>query len=186
VWPHDGRQTQLLEDEFLRQLAGGSLAYTEAAPVTRPRPRRPETPRNATDPHAPHPIGGAARKLLSFSYLAYGDDTAPAPIARARLDVTAPIRMVARESLAHRGESAELAGRSAPAASLTLQADPPEGRGWRTLARVRAGRDGRWRARVRVPRTAIGGRYRFRARAAPSPRQGYAAAASRPAAIGVR
>jgi hypothetical protein len=59
VRPHDGRQTHPLEDEFFRQLAGGSLADTEVAPAARPRRRRPETPRGATDPHAPHPIGGA-------------------------------------------------------------------------------------------------------------------------------
>jgi hypothetical protein len=129
---------------------------------------------------------GAARRLLSFSYLAYGADTVPAALARARLDVTAPISIVVRERLVRRGESVELAGRSAPAAALALQADPPAGRGWDSVARVRAGRDGRWRARVRVAREAIGGRYRFRARAAASPRQGYAAAASRPVAIGVR
>jgi hypothetical protein len=340
VRPHDGRQTHPLEDDFLRQLAGGSLADSEAAPVARPRRRRPETPRGATDPHAPHPIGagvgpdnsevfrprqgpqelppptphrrgrlaacaslavvmlavallafrggggergpadrdrgvpsgrpasdearlrvgwgankaarlrarwqrggraiiagrlttpagkavagaqvsvlaadaerpeqgrrtvgelrtderghfrtaialdrGAARKLLSFSYLAHGDDTVPAVLARARLDVEAPISMVARERLARRGKSVGLAGRSAPAAALGLQADPPDGRGWQALARVSAGRDGRWRAGVRVPRGAIGGRYRFRARAAASPRQGYAAAASRPVTIEVR
>ena len=94
--------------------------------------------------------------------------------------------MVARERLARRGKSVGLAGRSAPAAALGLQADPPDGRGWQTLARVRAGRDGRWRAGVRVPHGAIGGRYRFRARAAASRRQGYAAAASRLVTIEVR
>jgi hypothetical protein len=339
VRPHDGRQTHPLEDEFFRQLAGGSLADSEAAPVARPRRRRPETSRGATDPHAPHPIGaevrpdnselfrprdgpqepppptsrrgrlavgaslavvilavalvasgggggeratadgdggvpngspasdearlrvgwgadkaarlrarwrrggraiiagrlttpagkavagaevsvlaadaerpeqasrtvgelrtdqrgrfraaialdrGAARKLLSFSYLAHGDETVPAAVARARLDVEAPISMVARERLARRGESVVLAGRSAPAAALRLQAHRPDGRGWQSLARVRAERDGRWRASARVPRGAIGGRYRFRARAAASPRQGYAAAASRPVTIEVR
>jgi hypothetical protein len=338
VRPHDGRQTQLLEDEFFRQLAGGSLADTEAAPAARPLRRRPETPRGATDPHAPHPIGGAgvgpdsnevlrpreapqepptprrwmrlaacaspavvmlavalvafggggggrgpadsdrgvpngrpasdearlrvgwgaakaatlrarwrrggrasiagrlttpagkavagaqvsalaadaerpeqgsrsvgalrtdergrfraaialdrgaAHKLLSFSYLAYGGDAVPAALARARLEVEAPISMVARERHARRGKSVVLAGRSAPAAALRLQADPPDGRGWQTLARVRAGRDGRWRASARVPRGAVGGRYRFRARAAASPSQGYAAAASRPVTIEV-
>jgi hypothetical protein len=339
VRPHDGRQTHPLEDEFFRQLAGGSLADTEAAPAARPRRRRPEPPRGATDPHAPHPIGGAgvgadssevfrqqeqpqepppptphrrgrlaacaslavvmlavalvvfgggergpadsdrgvpngrpasdearlrvgwgpakaarlrarwrrggraiiagrlttpagravagaqvgvlaadaerpeqgsrtvgelrtdergrfraaialdrgvARKLLGFSYLAYRDDTVPAALARARLDVEAPISMGARERQVRRGESVVLAGRSAPAAALGLQAAPPDGRGWQTLARVRAGRDGRWRAGVRVPRGAVGGRYRFRARAAASRRQGYAAAASRPVRIEVR
>jgi hypothetical protein len=79
-----------------------------------------------------------------------------------------------------------LAGRSAPAAAVGLQADPADGRGWHTLARVRAGRDGRWGAGVRVPHGAIGGRYRLRARAAASPSQGYAAAASRPVTIEVR
>jgi hypothetical protein len=129
---------------------------------------------------------GAARKLLSFSYLAHGDDTVPAALARARLDVEAPISMVARERLVRREESVILEGRSAPAAWLRLQAAPPDGRGWQTLDRVRAGRDGRWRAGVRVPRGAIGGRFRFRARAAGSPAQGYAAAASRPVTIQVR
>jgi hypothetical protein len=339
VRPHDGRQTHPLEDEFFRQLAGGSLADSEAAPVARPRRRRPETPRGATDPHAPHPIGaevrpdnrelfrprdgpqerppptsrrgrlavgaslavvilavalvasgggggeratadgdggvpngspasdearlrvgwgadkaarlsarwrrggraiiagrlttaagkavagarvsvlaadaqrpeqgsrsvgdlrtdergrfraaialdrGAARKLLGFSYLAYGDDAVPAALARARLDVEAPISMVARERLARRGESLILEGGSAPAAWLGLQAAAPDGRGWHTLARVRAGRGGRWRTGVRVPRGVIGGRYRFRARAAASRRRGYAAAASRPVTIEVR
>jgi hypothetical protein len=341
VRPRDGRQTHPLEDEFFRQLAGGSLADTEPTPAVRPRRGRPETTRGTTDPHAPHPLGGAgvgpdnselfrrregpqepppptsrrrgrlaacgslavvmlavalvafrggggeratadgdggvpngspasdearlrvgwgadkaarvrarwrrggraiiagrlttpagkavagarvsvlaadaerpeqgsrsvgelrtdergrfraaialdrgaARKLLSFSYLAHGDDTVPAALARARLDVEAPISMVGRERRARRGGSVVLAGRSAPAAALGLQADSPDGRGWQTLARVRAGRDGRWRASARVPRGAIGGRYRFRARAAASPRQGYAAAASRPVTIEVR
>jgi hypothetical protein len=340
VRPHDNRQTHPLGDDFFRQLAGGSLADSEAAPVARPRRWRPETPGGTTGPHAPHPIGagvgpdnsevfrprqgpqelppptphrrgrlaacaslavvmlavallafrggggergpadrdrgvpsgrpasdearlrvgwgpakaatlgarwrrggsaiiagrlttpagrsvagarvnvlaadaerpeqgsrsvgelrtdergrfraaitldrGAARKLLSFSYLAYGDDTVPAALARARLDVEAPISMVARERLVRREESVILEGRSAPAAWLRLQAAPPDGRGWQTLDRVRAGRDGRWRAGVRVPRGAIGGRFRFRARAAGSPAQGYAAAASRPVTIQVR
>jgi hypothetical protein len=341
VRPQEGRQTHPLEDEFFRQLAGGSFSEIEAVPAARPGRRRPETPRGATDPHAPHPLGGAgvgrdkrevfrprqgpqelprpravsgggsppaqawrsscwqlrwwcspaavgagdrrdsdrgvpngrpasdeprlrvgwgaakaatlrarwrrggraiitgrlttptgkavagaqvsglaadagrpeqssrtvgelrtgergrfraaialnrgaARKMLSFSYLAHGDDTVPAALARARLNVTAPISMVARERLARRGERVVLAGRSAPAAALRLQADPADGRGWQTQARVRAGRDGRWRAGVQVPREAIGGRYRLRARAAASPAQGYAAAASRPVTIEVR
>jgi 5-hydroxyisourate hydrolase-like protein (transthyretin family) len=129
---------------------------------------------------------GATRKLLGFSYLADGDDTAPAALARARLDVEAPIRLVAREPRARRGESVELAGRSAPAAAISLQVDAPDGHGWQTLASVRAGRDGRWRASVRVPPGAIGGRYRFRARVAGSRKQGYAAAATRPVTIEVR
>jgi hypothetical protein len=341
VRPHDGRQTHPLEDEFFRQLACGSFAEIEAVPAATPGRRRPETPRGATDPHAPHPLGGAgvgpdngevfrpregphgpppptprgrgrlaacgglavvmlalalvvfgdgggergpadgdrgipngrpasdqarlrvgwgpakaaalrarwrrggsaiiagrlttpagkavagaqvsvlaadaerpgqgsrtvgelrsdergrfraaialdrgaARKLLGFSYLAYRDDTVPAALARARLYVEAPISMGARERQVRRGERVVLAGRSAPAAALRLQADSPDGRGWQTLARVRAGRDGRWRAGVRVPRGAVGGRYRFRARAAASRRQGYAAAASRPLTIDVR
>jgi hypothetical protein len=339
VRPRDGRQTDPLEDEFSRQLAGGALADTEAAPAPTPRRRRPEIPRGATDPHAPHPLGGAgvgpdnsevfrpregpqelppptrrkrwrlaacaslavvvlavalvvfgagggpgpadgdrgvpngspasdearlrvgwgagksarlrarwrrggkaiiagrlttpagkavarvrvsvlaadaqrpeqgsrsvgdlrtdergrfraaialdrgaARKLLTFSYLAHGDDTVPAAVARARLYVTAPISMRAPERQVCRGKSVVLAGRSAPGAALGLQADPPDGRGWQTLARVRAGRDGRWRAGVRVAREAIGRRYRFRARAAASPRQGYAATAGRPVTIEV-
>ena len=338
----DDTDTSPPEDEFFRQLAGGSLAETDPPPPPRPRPQRPRVPRGGTDPHGPHPIAaaepghqdrngsarspaaleepppraprrrgrlaawsslaigalavalvvlgsdgggsrpadssrgvpngspasheaqlrvgwgargahmlrarwrpgaratvvgrlttpggrpvagarvtvlaadvgrpeqgnstvgelrtdrrgrlraaialdrGAARKLLTFSYLAYGDDTVPAALARAQLEVEAPISLRARRPRVRRGGRVELHGDSAPHARLRLLADPPGARGWLTLAKVRAGTDGRWLAEVRFPRDAVSGRYRLRARVAANPRQGYLAAASRALEVEVR
>jgi hypothetical protein len=129
---------------------------------------------------------GAARKPLTFSYLAYGDDTVPAALAQAELEVDAPISLRARRPRARRGDQVELQGDSAPHARLRLLADPPGASGWLTLTKVRAGGDGRWRAEVRFPRDALSGRYRLRARVAADPRRGYLAAASRPLEVEVR
>jgi hypothetical protein len=129
---------------------------------------------------------GAARKLLSFSYLAYGDDTVPAAVARVRLEVEAPIRLHARQWRVRRGGRVEFNGDSAPHARVRLVADPPGASGWQPLAKVRAGVDGRWLAEVRFPTDALSGRYRLRARVAANPRLGYLAAASRPLEVEVR
>jgi hypothetical protein len=94
---------------------------------------------------------GAARKLLTFSYLAYGDDTVPAALARAQLEVEAPISLRARRRRARRGGRVELRGDSAPHARLKLLADPPGARGWQTLAKVRAALTGAGSPRFASP-----------------------------------
>jgi hypothetical protein len=229
----DDTDTSPLEDEFFRELAGGSVAETDPPRPQRPRPERPRMPLGGTDPHGPHPLAapvpshkyrngsarspaaleeppprapstvgelrsdrrgrlraaialdqGAARKLLIFSYLAYGEDAVPAAIARAQLEVEAPISRRARRPRARPGDRVELHGDSAPQARLRLLADPPGGSGWQTLAKVRAGGDGRWLAEVRFPPDAVSGRYR--ARVAASPRHGYLAAACRALGVEVR
>ena len=129
---------------------------------------------------------GAARKLLTFSFLAYGDDTVPAAMARARLEVEAPISLRARKGHIRRGGRVELHGDSAPHARVRLLAEPPGASGWHTLAKVRAASDGRWLAEVWFPPDALSGRYRLRARVAANPRLGYLAAASRPLEVEVR
>jgi hypothetical protein len=127
---------------------------------------------------------GAARKLLSFSYLAYGHDTVPA--ARAHLEVNAPSSLDAPVRRVRRGDRVELHGRSAPHAALRLLADPPGPGHWRRLTEVRAAADGRWVAAVRFPRDSLRGRYRLRARVAANRRLGYLAAESRPLEVEVR
>jgi 5-hydroxyisourate hydrolase-like protein (transthyretin family) len=141
---------------------------------------------------------GAARKLLTFTYLAHAHDTVPAAVDRARLEVSAPSRLHTPTGSAEPGDRVELHGTGAPNATVRLLADPP-GRGdwqtlaeppgaggWQTLATVRAGRNGRWDAEVRFPNDAISGRYRLRARVAANPRRGYLTATSPAVEVEVR
>jgi hypothetical protein len=121
-----------------------------------------------------------------FRCPAYGDDTVPAAIARARLELEAPISLRTRQRRTRRGGQVELHGDSAPHAALRLLADRPGASGWRTLTKVRAGGDRRWLGKARFPRNAVSGGYRLGARVAASPSRGHRAAASASVSLELR
>lgn len=125
---------------------------------------------------------GAARKLLTFTYVPPGQ-TAPSARAQARLEVTSPITAASSTSRLRRGKSLTLSGMAAPGAGVTLLIKEAERRNWRRLVNVDADRDGRWQGAIRISRDSAAGVYAFRARVAGSARRGYLAAASRPVRV---
>lgn len=129
---------------------------------------------------------GAPRKRLTFSYVAHANDTVPSARARATLAVIPPVTLEADQRGMSRGEAVRLDGRTVPNARISLEVRPPGSDQWRQLDEVQADRDGDWWATVRAPRDASPGRWRFRARAARSPQDGYLAADSRPVGVEVR
>lgn len=129
---------------------------------------------------------GAPRKRLTFSYLAYANDTVPTAEAQATLTVATPVSLDADLSRVDRGQAIDLGGRTAPGARVTLLARQPDSDQGQKLADVQADRDGRWQASVRAPRDAHAGRWSFRARVADSGEGGFVGAQSDPVSVEVR
>ena len=191
-WRHDGQATiqgRLTSD------AGGPIANAAvtvlAADATRPQEGNRTVGEVRTDDGGRFEAAialdeGAARKRLTFSYLAYANDTVPAAEQQATVAVYAPISLDSDQRDVTRGDAVALDGRSAPSAQVALLASSPDSGRWRELADVQADREGRWRATVRAPRDASPGRWRFLARVAPSRDDGFLGADSEPLAIEVR
>ena len=128
---------------------------------------------------------GAPRKRLTFSYLAYANDTVPAATTRASLVVTPPITLDADQRSMSRGEELTLDGRTTPGARITLAAQAPASDQWQQLDDVQADRHGNWQATVRAPEDASPGTWRFRAQVAQSRDNGYVGANSDPVSVEV-
>ncbi|MDQ3770220.1 MAG: hypothetical protein M3370_12200 [Actinomycetota bacterium] len=129
---------------------------------------------------------GAGEKLVSLSYLASPRDAVPSASAQAKLRVHAPVSVELGQRRVRVGQTLRLRGRSVPGAAVELGLSQPGDVRWRTLTTARAERDGGWRVTVRLPRSAPGGRYRFRARVRASKQGGYLAADSPAVAVEVR
>ena len=129
---------------------------------------------------------GAARKALTFVYLARGRDRVPAATSGARLAVTAAISAVATTRETRRGASIELAGRSPRDATINMLVREPGRRRWRVTSVTHASPAGRWETAAYVPSYGPRGTYRLRARTAGDPTRGFLPATSRPIAIRVR
>ena len=130
---------------------------------------------------------GAPRKALSFSYLAAPQDTVPAALGQATLSVYAPVSISASASELARGKALALRGRTVGGAPVILAiAAPGSDKGRRLPDRARAGRDGRWKAIVRITPSNPAGKYRFQARTPRNSQLGYLGATSRPVTVNAR
>ena len=129
---------------------------------------------------------GAARKALTFVYLARSRDRVPAATSGARLAVTAAISAEATTHETQRGATIELAGRSPRDATIKVLVREPGRPRWHVTSVTRASPAGRWETAAHVPTYARRGTYQLRARTAGDPTRGFLPATSRPIDIRVR
>jgi hypothetical protein len=129
---------------------------------------------------------GAARKALTFVYLARSRDRVPAATSGARLAVTAAISAAATTHETQRGATIELAGRSPRDATISVLVREPGRQRWHVTSVTRASPAGRWETAAYVPSYGPRGTYQLRARTASDATRGFLSATSRPIDIRVR
>ena len=137
-------------------------------------------------------LGPGPSRVVTLSYLAFADATAPTATARARLEVAAPISLSIRPRRVRNGQTITYAGRVLggyiPAGGLPLDVQYRDGRRWRTFDQTRArAADGRYVYRYTFRRTTIPIVYTFRVRIPTAGVAGYpyASTASRPRSVRV-